>query len=155
MVLGEEFSTGGKPLESDILAKRIDFFKTQGEHIRDIGTEIILDNSLVNPNTTVTVYTVSENVIAFVHYLSHSISSVASGFTSNRSTIFLGQSLKPISILSVADPEAANSDIIFIPMLRLDVGRQIVLSQTNSTVTGETRAILRGILYEIPKETPL
>jgi len=149
-------STGGKALESDILQKRIEFFKTRSEHIKDIGTEITFDKGVTNPTVTATVYTVPANRTAFIYFISHSLSSVASGFTSNRSIMYLdtGQK-KAFGILSVVDDGHANQDTLYNPMFRLDTGRQIVVHQTNSTVTGSTRAFIYGIAYEIPKETPL
>jgi len=155
MVLGDELHTGGKALESNVLSKRLEFFKSLGEHIQSIGRRIIAQAVIFDGGTGSTVYTVPDNVIFWLFYLHYSVTHEAVSGASyvcqftpaavNQNIIFTIQS-------SGSEVHVSNPIIFPIP-IKLNPNEAIHMNKTSNVNDTLMRISILG--YEVPKEISL
>ncbi len=146
MVLGEKLFTGGTPLLSDVVAKRISFFKTFSEHIQIIGERIVLAPA-VQASSSTEFYTVPADKLAFMYKVSFSQQQSGTGTVRMTLTI-LGEG--KIFEAQMRGVGAENNTMSLFSPLPLFPGQVLELSKNNSLTSHEANASI--ILYEIPKE---
>lgn len=146
MVLGEELHTGGKALESDILAKRISFFRNLSEHVQLIGNRVVLTGS-VQAVAVDDFYTVPQNKLFFMFTAMISERNIGAG---NRSSDLRIKGESPLfKILNRAD----SFQNIFLNLnspLILKTGEVLRLEKNNTLTGHEVNCHVVG--YEINKE---
>jgi len=155
MVFGEEFHTGGKALKSDILAKKINFFKTLGDHIQDIGLRIIAQEELTSA-TTIQLYQVPANRIAYLVLLNLATSNtITTGTLVRRSNIELQVPGEDTNLISLHNGPTTSSvtTVTFPNPMKLFTGEILNLQKATNLTT--TLTVGTSILYEIDKEISL
>jgi len=150
-MVGEQIEgSGGVALKSDILAKKIEFFKTLGEHIQLIGQRILVNDSIGGTDANTLAYTVPANTLSFVQYIQ--ITSTNLGATLDRDlVVFLGTS-SPNGLLRLNVPPNDSINYLhnFIPMLIAFSGEPFLLVRNNTNA--DHVANIRMLIYEIPSE---
>ncbi len=137
---------GGKPLESDIIAKRIEFFKALGEHVQIIGDRKV-QNASVQTTTTSDFYTVPINKFSFIFAIALNYRNISAG---NQRTNVRIKGESPLLSIPL---QSGQSETITLPLasplimkptevLRLDVSASSVNHEASVNV----------LLYEIDKQ---
>jgi len=150
MVLGEEVFTGGTALKSDILAKKIGFFKNLGEHVQLIGERIIVQSGISGTDANTLAYTVPANIISFVPSIQ--MTSTNTGITTDRDIVVsLGSgSGRELFRLNVPPNDSINYLHTFTPILIACAGDPffVIRNNTNADHVGH----MRMVVYEVPAE---
>jgi len=150
MVLGEEVFTGGIPLKSDILAKKISFFKSLQEHVQIIGDRVTVNGS-VQASTPDDFYTVPNNRIAFMFSISLEQRNNGSITSRNFTLTILGGG--PFLFRNVRGGGQDNAMIIYNSPIILKSGETLRLAKNNTDTNHEVNIFV--LLYEIPSEVSI
>lgn len=155
MVLGEELLTGGKALESDIVGKKLEFFKSLGNHIQDIGVRNVVSISLPSTGTQANFFTVSENKTVFLTHINiagHNNSVVIGEVT----VVFpenIGSELR-LFLMSLGPSGGFDTkSVTFADPLKFNSGEALDLQKN----VGASTMVVHGqvIFYELDKEISL
>lgn len=140
MVLGEELHTGGKALESDILAKKLNFFKNLAEHVQFIGNRVVVGGS-VQGASTIDIYTCPVNTLYFIYTVNITDRNANVGITRSNVRI-LGET----AFMSMQNNSStiANQTIIFNPPIMLRSGEVIRLDKNNTNTNHEVNVSIMG-----------
>jgi len=146
MVFGEELHTGGKALESDILSKKIEFFKTLSEHVKIIGDRNMIAGS-VQASSTNDVYTVPTNKLYFLFSISIDDRNIGAG--NRRSNLAIKGESPLLGVTSISGA-IANVNMVFDSPIILREGEVLTLSKNNTNTGHEVNVSILG--YEVNKE---
>lgn len=149
MPFGDELHTGGKALESDILAKRIEFFKSLSEHVKIIGDRNVVAGG-VQASSSVDIYTVPKNKLYFLFSVSIDDRNIGAG---NRRSNLAIKGESPILAVTSISGAIANVNMVFNAPIILKEGEIITLSKNNTNTGHEVNVSILG--YEVNKEVSI
>lgn len=139
---------GGKALKSDILAKRIDFFKTLNEHVQLIGDIVNRAASVSGATQAATIYTVPKNKLFFWHLLAYENKNT--GVDQNRDMSVGFDNGAPFFRFAAPPGLSENNMFVLSPMMILKVGQGLALAKNSNSAEHSANCHITG--YEINKE---
>lgn len=146
---GDDIFTGGKALESDILQKRIGFFKTLSEFVQFRGNRSILSGSLQASNS-VDLIAVDSNLVYFIFAVSLQQVTAAVG---NARAEFLIVNSGTIITQQVVATGVSNGTMNFSPPLAIQGGEILRMTKNNTNTNHVARINVTG--YTLDKEISL
>lgn len=150
MVLGDEIFSGGKALESNIVDKRLEFFKNLSDHIQIIGNRLHLSSAIAGlAAPTDTFYTVPQNRNFYIYTMTYGINNATAA--SPRVFLIIGNTTETNFIFnSFLLPNEVANYIFPLPIPLLLKENEKLTFEFQSA--GSWTAVLDIVGYEINKE---
>jgi len=137
---------GGKSIESDILSKRLEFFRNLSEHVLIIGNRVV-SAACVQAGTTATIYTVPSNKFFFIY--SVMMSDTNSNVGNKRLNFRVKGESSIVAMVSVSG-STQNKIFTFPTPIVLKAGEILELNKNDSNTNHEGCAYVTG--YEVDQE---
>jgi hypothetical protein len=149
MVLGNELHTGGKPLESNVIERKLEFFKTFGEHIQTLGERKTVTGNLDSSGTSTTVYTVPDDKNFYLFFLNITGSNVDANNV-RKIEVYLDFSDKSFGHMLLIPTSDKTHTMTYPIPIRVDSGQSFILLKSSSDL--DLRASCQIWGFEVNRE---